>query len=233
MVSISHRSPPATDNLGTMDFDDQRAALVNAAHRLARRRLVIGTGGNLSIRVGDRVLVTPSGADLEFLTPDQPVVTDLDGAVVVDTQYRPTSELLLHLDIYRSTNATAVVHAHPVASIAVANLVDELPAVHYTAALVGGGVRVAPHKIFGTQELTDAVARALAERTAALMRNHGSVAYGDSIEMACDRVELVEWLAEIYLKTAAVGPGAVLDQEQLVAVAVAAAQRGYSPISRR
>ncbi|WP_020104699.1 class II aldolase/adducin family protein [Nocardia sp. 348MFTsu5.1] len=216
-----------------MDFDDQRAALVSAAHRLARRRLVIGTGGNLSIRVEDRVLVTPSGADLEQLTSDQLVVTDLDGAVVEDTRYTPTSELLLHLEIYRSTSAKAVAHAHPVASIAVANLVDELPAVHYTAALIGGAVRVAPHEIFGTQELTDAVTKALVEKTAALMRNHGSVAYGDSIETACERIELVEWLAEIYLRTAAVGAGAVLDQEQLVAVAIAAAQRGYSPISRR
>ena len=216
-----------------MDFDDQRTALVNAAHRLAHRRLVIGTGGNLSIRIEDRVLVTPSGADLEHLTSDQLVVTDLDGAVVEDTQYTPTSELLLHLEIYRSTSAKAVAHAHPVASIAVANLVDELPAVHYTAALIGGAVRVAPHEIFGTQELTDAVAKALVEKTAALMRNHGSVAYGDSIETACERIELVEWLAEIYLRTAAVGAGAVLDQEQLVAVAIAAAQRGYSPISRR
>ena len=216
-----------------MDFDDQRTALVNAAHRLAHRRLVIGTGGNLSIRIEDRVLVTPSGADLEHLTSDQLVVTDLDGAVVEDTQYTPTSELLLHLEIYRSTSANAVAHAHPVASIAVANLVDELPAVHYTAALIGGAVRVAPHEIFGTQELTDAVAKALAEKTAALMRNHGSVAYGDSIETACERIELVEWLAEIYLRTAAVGTGAVLDQEQLVAVAIAAAQRGYSPISGR
>ncbi|PXW27899.1 UNVERIFIED_CONTAM: L-fuculose 1-phosphate aldolase [Williamsia faeni] len=216
-----------------MDFDDQRAALVNAAHRLARRRLVIGTGGNLSIRVEDRVLVTPSGADLEHLTSDQLVVTDLDGAVVEDMRYTPTSELLLHLAIYRSTSANAVAHAHPVASIAVSNLVDELPAVHYTAALIGGAVRVAPHEIFGTQELTDAVAKALVEKTAALMRNHGSVAYGDSIETACERIELVEWLAEIYLRTAAVGAGAVLDQEQLVAVAIAAAQRGYSPISRR
>lgn len=216
-----------------MDFEDQRASLVDAAHRLARRRLVIGTGGNLSIRSGDRVLVTPSGADLEFLTPDQAVVTDLDGVVVSESPYTPTSELLLHLEIYRSTSANAVAHAHPVASIAVANLVDELPAVHYTAALVGGGVRVAPHEVFGTRELTDAVAAALVERTAALMRNHGSVAYGESIETACERIELVEWLAEIYLRTAAVGDGAVLNQDQLIAVAVAAAQRGYSPISRR
>jgi L-fuculose-phosphate aldolase len=215
-----------------MDVDAQRTALVETAHRLARRRLVIGTGGNLSVRVGDSVITTPSGADLEFVTADQMVVTDLDGQVVDETSHAPTSELLLHLQIYRSTDAAAVAHAHPVASIAAANLVDELPAVHYTAALLGGAVRVAPHEIFGTQELTDAVAAALAERTAALMRNHGSVAYGSTLEMACERIELVEWLAEIFLRMAAVGDGATLSQEQVIAVAIAAAQRGYSPLPR-
>jgi L-fuculose-phosphate aldolase len=215
-----------------MNVDDQRAALVDAARRLARRRLVIGTGGNLSVRAGDRVVTTPSGADLEVVTAGQMVVTDLDGRVVEATDHTPTSELLLHLQIYRSTDAAAVVHAHPIASIAAANLVDELPAVHYTAALLGGAVRVAPHEIFGSQDLTDAVAAALTERTAALMRNHGSVAYGSSLDMACERIELVEWLAEIFLRTAAVGDGATLSQEQLIAVAIAAAQRGYSPLPR-
>lgn len=216
-----------------MNSDVVREGLAVAAGRLATRGLVIGTGGNLSARDGDRVYTTPSGADLAELTGDQVVVTDLEGTVLEDTEYRPTSELLLHLEIYRSTNARAVVHAHPIASIAAANLVDELPAVHYTAALLGGAVRVAPHEIFGTQALTDAVAGALTERTAALMRNHGSVAYGESLGIACERIELVDWLAEIYLRTAAVGTGATLTQEQLIQVAVAAAERGYSPLRRK
>ncbi|MCZ4553506.1 class II aldolase/adducin family protein [Gordonia rubripertincta] len=216
-----------------MDSDVVREGLAVAAGRLATRGLVIGTGGNLSARDGDRVYTTPSGADLAELTADQVVVTDLDGNVLEDTEYRPTSELLLHLEIYRSTNARAVVHAHPIASIAAANLVDELPAVHYTAALLGGAVRVAPHEIFGTQALTGAVAGALTERTAALMRNHGSVAYGESLGIACERIELVDWLAEIYLRTAAVGTAATLTQKQLIQVAVAAAERGYSPLRRK
>ncbi|ORM32576.1 class II aldolase/adducin family protein [Williamsia sp. 1135] len=216
-----------------MDAELVRSGLALAANRLAQRGLVIGTGGNLSMRVDDRVVTTPSGADLQDVTAEQMVVTDLDGLVVEETEHKPTSELLLHLEIYRSTDALAVVHAHPIASIAVANLVDELPAVHYTAALLGGAIRVAPHEIFGTQELTDAVAHALTERTAALMRNHGSVAYGDTLGMACERIELVDWLAEIYLRMAAVGGGATLSQDQLIQVAIAAAQRGYSPISRR
>lgn len=233
MAAIHTGSPPLPVNLDLMDSEVVRSGLARAAHRLARRGLVIGTGGNLSVRVDDLVFTTPSGADLDEVTPEQMVVTDLDGDVVEETDYRPTSELLLHLEIYRSTDALAVVHAHPIASIAVANLVDELPAVHYTAALLGGAIRVSPHEIFGTQELTDAVARALTERTAALMRNHGSVAYGETLGTACERIELVEWLSEIYLRTAAAGGGATLSQEQLVQVALAAAQRGYSPIGRR
>lgn len=164
-----------------MDIDEQRESLCAAAHQLAAAGLTVGTGGNLSIRVEDAVLLTPSGCRLESVKPEQLVIVDLEGSVVVPTPYRPTSELRFHLDIYRTTSASAVAHAHPVASVALANIVDELPPIHYTAAMIGGSVRVAPYAVFGSQELSDAVTTALHERTAALMRNHGSVAIGGDV----------------------------------------------------
>ena len=192
-----------------------------------------GTGGNLSLRVDDRVLLTPSGCRLADVTPDQLVVVDLDGTVVEDTVFRPTSELRIHLDVYRHTGATSVAHAHPIASIAVANIVDELPVIHYTAALIGGAIRVAPYAVFGSAALGDGVAAALADRTAALMRNHGSVAYGDDPDMACDRVELVDWLADVYLRSAAVASPATLTHDDIVEVVVTAAERQYTPFPGR
>lgn len=191
-----------------------------------------GTGGNLSVRAGDHVILTPSGCLLAEVTADQMVVVDLDGTIAVETAYTPTSELKIHLDVYHHTSATAVAHAHPVSSIAVANIVDELPVVHYTAALIGGSVRVAPFAVFGSRELTGYVAAALADRSAALMRNHGSVAYADSLDAACDRIELVDWLAEVYLRSAAVAPPAVLTHDDVIATIVAAAERHYSPFPR-
>ncbi|MFW0792340.1 class II aldolase/adducin family protein [Gordonia sp. CPCC 205515] len=215
-----------------MLYPDSRAALADAAHRLDRAGMTHGTGGNLSARVDDHVVLTPSGCLLGEVTADQMVIVDLDGTIAEQTAYTPTSELKIHLDVYRHTSARAVAHAHPVASIAVANLVDELPVVHYTAAAIGGSVRVAPFAVFGSQELTDHVAAALTDRSAALMRNHGSVAYGDSLDDACDRIELVDWFADIYLRSAAVAPPRTLSHDDVIATVVAAAQRHYSPFPR-
>lgn len=215
-----------------MPYSDERAAVAAAAHRLARAGLTHGTGGNLSLRVGDHVVLTPSGCKLAAVTAEQMVVVDLDGTIAEDTTYTPTSELTIHLDVYRHTSAVAVAHAHPAASIAVANLVDELPVVHYTAAAIGGSVRVAPFAVFGSQELTDQVSAALTDRSAALMRNHGSVAFGESLDAACDRIELVDWLADIYLRSAAVEPPATLTSDDVIATVVAAAERHYSPFPR-
>ncbi|ROZ99200.1 class II aldolase/adducin family protein [Gordonia sp. OPL2] len=216
-----------------MRFTDERAAVVAASHRLGRAGMTHGTGGNLSMRHGDHVVLTPSGCRLADVTVDQLVVVDLDGTIADDTTFRPTSELRIHLDVYRQTSATAVAHAHPVASIAVANILDELPVVHYTAALIGGSIRVAPYAVFGSRALGDAVATALTDRTAALMRNHGSVAYGDDPDMACDRIELVDWLADLYLRSAAVAPPAALTDDDIAEVVVTALQRQYTPFPGR
>lgn len=207
-----------------MRFTDERAAIVAAAHRLAARGLTFGTGGNLSIRIDDAVVMTPSGCYLDSVTADQLVVVDLDGTVVEETPYVPTSELHIHLDVYKSTSARAVVHAHPVASIAVSNLTDELPVVHYTKSMLGGAIRVAPYAVFGSRELSDGVVAALADRTVALMRNHGSVGYGNTLESACDSIELLDWLARIHLQAPG---GTVLDQAQVVEVLETATRRHY------
>lgn len=224
------RFPGRSTNVCDVPFDAERAALAAAAHRLAASGLTHGTGGNLSIRVDDHVILTPSGSRLETVAPEQMVVVDLDGTVVEDTPHQPTSELRIHLDVYRSTTARAVAHAHPVASIAVANSVDELPAVHYTAAMLGGTIRVAPYAVFGSQELSDGVAAALTDRVAALMRNHGSVAWGTDIDAACDHIELVDWLARIHLQAPG---GSTLTGDQLIEVVVTAARRHYTPFPGR
>ncbi|MGW0040001.1 class II aldolase/adducin family protein [Gordonia sp. NPDC003376] len=216
-----------------MDIDDQRASLCAAAHQLAAAGLATGTSGNLSVRVGDQVLITPSDSRLKSLDPEQLVVVDLDGTVAVPTPYRPTSELHIHLGIYRSSSVAAVAHAHPASSVAVANIVDELPPIHYAAATIGGSVRVAPYAVFGSVELSEVVKVALYERSAALMRNHGSVAVGGTIETACDNLELVEWLSDVYLRSVGGGTPAVLDGTALTEVVAAGARRHYTPFPGR
>ncbi|OLF11747.1 hypothetical protein BLA60_11220 [Actinophytocola xinjiangensis] len=197
-------------------YGSERARLVAAGRRLAEGGLVVGTAGNLSARVGDHVIVTGSGTDLGALTPELLSVVDLDGTVVAGDR-RPTSELPLHLAIYEHTEARAVAHAHALSSIAVGLCHDVLPPVHYMTVMVGGVVRVAPYATFGTDELADGVRAALADRSAALLRNHGSVAYGAGVEQACERLELVEWLAEAYRRAAAIGEPRLLDDAELAA----------------
>jgi L-fuculose-phosphate aldolase len=176
---------------------EERQALAQAGRRLAARGLVIGTSGNLSARAGDLVAVTPTGGVIGELTAEQMTVIGLDGTVA-DGDLAPTSEVPLHLAIYRATSAGAVAHTHATTSTAIGLVADEIPLVHYAMLALGGAVRVAPYACYGTDELARHVVRALESKQAALMRNHGSIAIGPSAAKATDNLELLEWAAQTY-----------------------------------
>lgn len=206
---------------------DERAALAAAARRIAAAGLVIGTAGNLSVRSGELIAVSPTGCALAALTAEQVPVIDLTGTVVTGP-LAPTSETALHTRIYRETGAHAIAHAHAPASTAIACTHDELPVLHYAQSLgLGGAVRVAPFAAFGTEELAANVVEALAGRSAALLANHGSVAIGASIEQACERLELLEWCAELFARSVALGTPRPLTQAQQDEVASVAEARKY------
>ncbi|MFI1256545.1 class II aldolase/adducin family protein [Streptomyces netropsis] len=181
------------------------ADVVTTARRTTSEGLVVGTSGNVSARVGDVVLVTPSGVPYDRLGPDDAVGVDLDGRRVLG-ELTPTSELPMHLAVYRATDARAIVHTHAVHATAVSTLVDELPLVHYMAAALGGPVRVAPYALYGTEELAGHLLDALDGRTGALLRNHGTVTYGSTLDQAYDRTAQLEWMCRLWL-TAATVPG--------------------------
>ncbi|WP_420000290.1 class II aldolase/adducin family protein [Streptomyces boninensis] len=181
--------------------------------------LVVGTSGNVSVRVGDdRVLVTPSGVPYEALATTDPVAVNLAGQQV-NGKLKPTSELPLHLSIYASTPARAVVHTHAVHATAVSTLVDEVPPIHYMTAALGGVVRVAPYALYGTEELARGMAAALADRTGCLLRNHGTIVYGDTLAEAYDRTAQLEWMCRVWLtaRSAGVGEPALLTEAQVAA----------------
>ena len=123
--------------------------LVATARRTATEGLVVGTSGNVSVRVGGLVLITPTAVPYDRLTPQDAVAVDLDGNQLLG-DLAPTSELPLHLEVYRNTSAGAVVHTHAVHATAVSTLVPVLPPIHYMTAALGGPVRVAPYALFGT-----------------------------------------------------------------------------------
>ncbi|MEU1216280.1 class II aldolase/adducin family protein [Streptomyces sp. NPDC005791] len=179
--------------------------VVETARRTAADGLVVGTSGNVSARVGDIVLVTPSGVPYDRLGPRDAVGVDIEGRQVLGDLV-PTSELPLHLAVYRETDAAAVVHTHAVHATAVSTLVTELPLVHYAAAMLGGPVRTAAYARYGTRELADAMLAALRDRTACLLRNHGTVAYGATLDEAYDRTAQLEWMCRLWLTASSV-PG--------------------------
>ncbi|MDX3517987.1 class II aldolase/adducin family protein [Streptomyces scabiei] len=177
--------------------------LVATARRTVADGLVVGTSGNVSVRVGDTLLVTPTGVPYDRLTPDDVTGVDLTGRQVLGT-LRPTSELPMHLAIHTTAEARAVVHTHAVHATAVSTLVDELPLIHYMSAALGGPVRVAPYATYGTPELAENMLRALRGRTACLLQNHGTIAYGDSLDAAYDRTTQLEWMCQVWLKASSV-----------------------------
>jgi L-fuculose-phosphate aldolase len=204
----------------------ERREVAAASRRLAAEGLVLGTAGNVSARAEELVAITPTGATLAELEPEQVPVVDLDGDVV-DGRLEPTSELDLHLGVYRRYDAGAIVHTHAPMATALSCVLDELPCVHYQMLLLGGTVRVAPYATFGTPELAAAVLDALEGRTAALMANHGAVAYAGDAAAAVDLSLLLEWACTVYWRAAAVGTPRVLDEEQREDVVRAVVERGY------
>ncbi|MEI7030039.1 class II aldolase/adducin family protein [Streptomyces pratensis] len=193
--------------------------VVDTARRSAADGLVVGTSGNVSARVGPLVLVTPSGVPYDRLGPRDAVGVDLDGRQVLG-DLAPTSELPLHLAVYRDTDAAAVVHTHAVHATAVSTLLPEVPLVHYAAALLGGPVRTAAYARYGTPELAKAMLVALRGRTGCLLANHGTVTYGDTLERAYERTAQLEWLCRLWL-TASCVPGRapkLLSEAQLAEV---------------
>ena len=176
--------------------------MVRTCREMAAAGLVVGTSGNVSIRAGDLLAVSPSGVDYADLTADLVGVHRLDGTPV-QAPLRPTSEMPLHLGIYAATSAAAIVHTHSVAATALSTLADELPAIHYQVAMFGGPVAVAAYATYGSQELARHVVAALRGRTACLMANHGAVTTGPDLRSALVGSRYLEWLCEVYLRTLA------------------------------
>lgn len=203
-----------------MLLEREREEIVRTCRSLSARGLVVGTAGNVSVRVGDLVAVTPTGVDYAELSVGDVGVHRLSGHPV-EAALAPTSEMPLHLAVYEASGASgagAVVHTHSVAATAVSTLVDELPAIHYYVAMFGGSVRVSPYATYGTDELARNVVEALRDRTACIMGSHGAVTTGPDLKTAYDRCVYLEWLCDVYLRASAAGTPRLLPSEEIQTV---------------
>lgn len=198
-----------------------RQALVDGSRAIGQTAMVVGSAGNLSIRSGDRVLITPRGAELDAVAPEDLVDVALtDGTISDDhaSTSRPSSEMPLHFAVYAAVDAGAIVHTHAHYCTVLSTLVDELPAIHYVITAFGGPVRVASYETFGTAELAASVSEALRDRRAALMANHGAVVAGRDIEHAVALAVQLEWLASVHYHALCAGTPKILSEAQLADV---------------
>jgi L-fuculose-phosphate aldolase len=187
--------------------------------------LAIGSAGNLSVRDGDEVLITPSGIPYRDLRPDDICRLGPGGARLADAE--PSSETPMHLAVYAQTGAGAVVHTHSPEVIALSAVGSELPAIHYAIVSLGGPVRVAEYTRFGSEGLARAAVAALSGRSAAILRNHGAICYGATLAEAYDRALLLEWLARVHRLAISRGQPRILSQTELDEVAAEMRRRRY------
>jgi L-fuculose-phosphate aldolase len=209
-----------------MLLEAERQELAHVGRRMLADGLCIGTAGNLSLRSGDLIAVTPSGIPYDRLDPASMCVIGVEGNVV-EAPTVPSSEVPMHLAVYRGTKAGAVVHTHSPYATVLSTLVDELPPIHYVIAGLGGRVRVAPYHTFGTEELAVDMINALEGRAAVILQNHGTITHGRTLEQAYDRSVTLEWLSAMFWRAKLFGQPNILSDDEIDRVRERARVKGY------
>lgn len=201
-----------------MKHNRLRSAMVQAARRMNALGINQGTSGNLSVRAGKGLLLTPSGLAYEEMTAADIVEMDFAGRWRAERAgRRPSSEWRFHRDILKARpEFGAVVHSHAMFATTLACLGRGIPAFHYMIAVAGGNsIRCAPYATFGTQELSDLALQALESRRACLLANHGMIACADTLEKALALAVEVETLAAQYWRALQVGKPKLLPAAEM------------------
>lgn len=212
-------------------FELARREIAHTCRALAHDGLVLGTAGNVSMRVprtgaADGFAITATGAEFATMEPRHVVLVDIDGRLLAG-DLEPTSELGLHLGLYRSGDTGAIVHTHAPMATALSCVLDELPCIHYQMLTLGGTVPVASYETFGTEELVHSVLGAMEGRPAVLMANHGALTHGHTLEIAVSHTMLLEWACQMYWRAASIGAPRSLDAEAQMAVIRQVLARNY------
>jgi L-fuculose-phosphate aldolase len=198
-----------------MNDREKRQSIIDACLRMNALGINQGTSGNISLRHGAGLLITPTSVPYETMQPEQVVYMGLDGSF--DPAQRPSTEWRFHLDILRARpDVHAVVHAHPTYCTVLAIMGLEIPPIHYMIACAGGDtIRCAPYATFGTQELSAHAVKALDGRLACLLEHHGMIAVGPSLAKAMWLAVEVETLARQYHGCLQIGKPRLLPTEEI------------------
>jgi L-fuculose-phosphate aldolase len=210
-----------------------RRAAISAKELAARKEIIAacrsmnalginqGTSGNISVRFGGMMIITPTALPYEKMKPADlcrmPIEGDYGSS---DGALKPSTEWRFHLDILRARpEVNAVVHCHSNYATALAICHKPLPAVHYMIAAAGGPtIRVADYATFGTKELSANALKALEGRTCCLLGNHGQIATGPTLERALWLAVELETLAKQYTLTLIIGGAHILPDDEIALV---------------
>ncbi|HTY02892.1 MAG TPA: class II aldolase/adducin family protein [Rhodocyclaceae bacterium] len=192
-----------------------KAAVLATARGMNAERLNRGAAGNVSVRRRDGFLITPTGMAYDACVADDVVFMGLDGRA--EGRRKPSSEWRFHRDIYAARpEAGAVVHAHAPFAVSLACMGCAIPPFHYMVARFGGSdVRCADYATFGSQELSDAILRALDGRCACLMAHHGMVLFGRDLDHALALAVELESLCEQYWRVLQIGAPQLLSDVEM------------------
>ena len=199
-----------------------RHAIVAACRQMNALGINQGTSGNISVRRGETMLISPSAVPYETMRPEDVAVMPIGGEYGAwSGPLPPSSEWRFHLDILRARpEINAVVHSHPTYCTTLAITRREIPACHYMIAAFGGtNVRCAPYATFGTKALSEHAMKALEGRLACLLANHGMIALGESLAKAMWRAVELETIARQYYHSLLIGGPVLLSEADIAETA--------------
>ena len=190
-------------------------ALFNSALALQASGLNQGTSGNASLRYGEGFLVTPSGMPPNDMNASSMVEMNMRGEAI--SPGKPSSEWRFHRDIYQARpEVGAVIHTHSMFATTLACLRKDIPPFHYMIAVAGGEtIRCADYALFGTQALSDHSIKALNDRHACLLANHGMITVGKTLSQALYIAKEVETLCEQYWRALQIGEPNILSAQEM------------------
>ncbi|MDQ0138057.1 L-fuculose-phosphate aldolase [Neorhizobium galegae] len=210
-----------------------RNHMIDICRRMNAAGINQGTSGNLSVRNGDSILITPTSLRYELMQPSDIVEMDFNGGYYGERL--PSSEWRFHRDILSAKkDRNAVLHCHSSYAVTLACHRREIPPFHYMIGLAGGTtIRCADYAAYGTQELSDNALRALEGRDACLLANHGQIAVGNDLERAFRIAVEVETLAKQYVQALIIGEPTHLDDAEMAQVLGQMRQMSYGRSSEK
>ena len=190
--------------------------VIKYAKMLNTKKLSALRSGNISVRYKDGFLITPSGVKYSSLKSKNIVFVSLQGKFDKKKGI-PSSEWRFHQDIYNNkTEAKAIVHAHSNCATAISTHGKGIPAFHYMVAMAGGNdIKCAKYATYGTRELSKNILKALKQRNACLIGNHGQIAFSENLSKAFELAEEVENLSNQYIKALKIGKPKILSSKEM------------------